>query len=391
MSVKRPKPDAFCAIFGHTYAEHELIRKRFKGQAPRVSCPCGNTRCSTQYLQKWGDIKAPHLSILSENGCGMTIEHASAQSCIMNVLNRKCALQIKQRCNSCNSLSERIVRLEDNEICRSEAFFMTGERRNFADLGIVKAGDATNTLPRLIIEILHTSKTKEENRPCDVEWYEIRADEINNAGDAMCGNQAHMRLNCTRKWQCSDCDNEIQMKPFTKGLCGVLSSMRCNQWYAKLCALCNESCVSKNGTNDLLCRLHVKYTSDVARSDCMDVDEYLQPARELATKRGNEWKMRMSNLNATTAMSFGKYKMMHMDEIFEQDEKYIMWVAGWKYKWFRNNQPVEYKDKQVCTPTQRTYARILLYGHCLVCFCNNYMYCEWRRRCPDCYSESLNT
>jgi hypothetical protein len=269
---------------------------------------------------------------------------------------------------------------------------MTGERRNFADLGIVKAGDATNVIPRLIIEIVHTSKTKEENRPCDVEWYEIRADEINIAGDSMCDNQAHMKVYCTRKWQCSECADEIRMKPFTKGLRGVLSSMQCNQSYTKLCALCNESCVSgKKESHSLLCRLHVKYTHDVARSDCMDVDEYLQPARELATKRWNEWKLKISNLNATTAMSFGKYKLMHMDDIFEQDEKYIMWVAGWKYKSFRNNRPVECEDKQICTQSQRTYARILLYGHCLVCFCKNYMHCEWRRRCPDCYFESMKT
>jgi hypothetical protein len=244
-----PRHDSDVAhIFGgRTWGEHNAIKRKQKG-APSRPCACLHEDCRDVWLECWGEKNVPHIRRCSEEkglssgSCGMTVDHANAQACVAGLLEMGKEIGIKRECITCGELCISGIKLSEGEECRPEAFFRN-ERRNFADLGIVPRGAERGARPTTIIEILHSSKTLEGNRPNDIPWFEIKAEDVNSQALLLATNPSHgFEFKCQREIECDYC---INIGPFVDWIRaqdkGTPHDMWNRQYYSK-CILCESFC-----------------------------------------------------------------------------------------------------------------------------------------------------
>jgi hypothetical protein len=231
---------------GRTWAQHNKLRGPSGKDVRTRPCMCINEECKEQWLECWGSVNAPHLrrvgDVKETAKCGMTPEHAGAQSIVAGLLGLGKELVFKRECITCGDVCVNKVRMSSEEECRPEAFFHT-ERRNFADLGILPKGAKRGTRPTKIIEILQSSATSEEHRPQDIPWFEIKAQDVNEHTALQPTDPLHeLEFKCQRKIECEQC---MKIGPFVDWIRaqdkGTPRDMWNRQYYSK-CIMCESLC-----------------------------------------------------------------------------------------------------------------------------------------------------
>ena len=220
--------------------------KRKQNGAPRRPCACLREDCKGTWLECWGEKNVPHIRRCPEQegvgSCGMTVDHANAQAGMAGLLEMGKELRVKRECVTCGRVCVQTISLSEGEECRQEAFFRN-ERKNFADLGILPKGAERGTRPTMIIEILHSSATLEENRPDDIPWFEIKAEDVNSQTELFAKDPLHMfKFDCQRKLVCEEC---VTIGPVVDWIRakdkGTPSDMWNEQYYSK-CVACDSLC-----------------------------------------------------------------------------------------------------------------------------------------------------
>ena len=119
--------------------------------------------------------------------------------------NNEISKRVIRCCPSCGInliIDKEIDNLEQNECIKIEYSFKYNGRILRADIAKLTDGKLTQ-----IYEIKHTHTTKEEERPADIEWYEIEAQDINEQINKMTKkDDREIVLNCLRQNQlCPSC------------------------------------------------------------------------------------------------------------------------------------------------------------------------------------------
>jgi len=202
--IARPDSDR-CPFITETYGEYKL--EKLKTKCREFVCPCGLPACPPRIL-KWGDINRAHLAHRSgantSGGCGMTFEHAEAQLALKHALATNGTVTISVKCGDCAGAFPRHVGLGPGDRAVTEYKYQSGSRRS-ADVAVVAANGET----RIVIEVLHSSRTDESSRPDDMEWYEVYAAEVNEQRE-----QPAISLTCVRRVErrCSKCKERRRRK-----------------------------------------------------------------------------------------------------------------------------------------------------------------------------------
>ena len=216
--------NARCHLTDLTYAEWCAQPTK-----PRYRCPCGDPKCETERVLRWGNTNVAHRCRLEPKlggtgyTCGMTEEHLRAQEGVSETLNTGGCLEISYTCTRCDTTTSEDVRLEVNEraVVEQKVEHLGGNR--WADVAVVST--SAGARPRIIIEVMHTSKTLETNRPSDIPWFELRATEIISVLEEH-EYVDELSLKCVRirACPCCECLDEI--------------ATTCNH-LGRLCALCD--------------------------------------------------------------------------------------------------------------------------------------------------------
>ena len=215
-----------------TWKQHQRLRNKL-GHSPHKPCPCQTDGCTDILLECWGHDRPPYFrkltssrtKVIGDGSCGMTVIHATAQAMIAAELNGRKKVNIKIKCKDCGCPSVQELRLDESEECRTEAYyrqyneFYLKDRRNFADLGVVKKGSRKGTQPRLVIEVYQTCRTAEQNRE-GVQWFEVSAKQVYAQTDAVHGG-AVLTLDCVKTLteSCDECKFEQRLTLFRAYLC----------------------------------------------------------------------------------------------------------------------------------------------------------------------------
>jgi hypothetical protein len=243
--MPRCDTDVAYVFGGRTWGEH-LVMKRKQNCAPRRPCACLRENCKGIWLECWGEKNVPHIRRCPEQeglgSCGMTIDHANAQAGMAGLLETGKQFTVQRECVRCGRVRVQTISLSEGEECRQEAFFRN-ERNNFADLGILPKGAKRGTRPTMIIEILHSSATLEENRPKDIPWFEIKAEDVNQQTELAAKDPLfEFSFHCQRKLVCDEC---VAIGPVIAWIRakdkGTPGDMWNKQYYSK-CVGCDRLC-----------------------------------------------------------------------------------------------------------------------------------------------------
>ena len=207
--MPRHDTDVAYIFGGRTWAEHNALRGLDGKDIRTRPCVCLTQGCKEKWLECWGPKNVPHLRRFSEQkgvgSCGMTVDHANAQAYVAGLLETGKDLRVGRECIKCGRVVVKAINLADDEECRPEAFFLN-ERKNFADLGILPKGAKRGTRPTTIIEILHSSATLEKNRPNDIPWFELKAEDVNRQAALFATDPLHeFEVKCQREIDCECC------------------------------------------------------------------------------------------------------------------------------------------------------------------------------------------
>jgi len=126
---------------------------------------------------------------------------------LQNFLNKGYKLIITKKCKfkyKCENIVKEI-KLEDGDSVKVEKSFYLN--------GVIKRGDLCildkNENIKIILEIFDTHRTDENDRPNDIEWYELDVNDIMEYYDDD-GDYDVIKLNCNRYYVCYPCENHRQ-------------------------------------------------------------------------------------------------------------------------------------------------------------------------------------
>ena len=237
---------------------------------------------------------------------GMSIEHLNAQMGLrLELLNGR-PIKIRIRCDTCktNTMME-CIQLEEDQDVKLE--WQVG--RFSYDVAVVPKNAPKHTEAIQILEVHHTSKTKEDNRPQNVPWYEVSSADVaqqmahidtlrsNNSEDATV-----MTLDCRRTLTktCKKCIFEQLLEPYRTYLKSVnhefqmtlkkhprtMQAISLNLQ----CVLCDE-CSSKIVHSLGLCEQHWKALVQCAEEGTDPPSVFFKEARGIIAKRSNHAKL----------------------------------------------------------------------------------------------------
>lgn len=197
--AKRPASDN-CDYTELTHAEWQSQKTK-----PWWPCHCHSTGCDTHYMLRWGDVYNAHLALVNASGSetgsgcgGMTVDHRTAQCNLHAFLREGSTIKVSHTCKCCQTTRlVSSVQLKSGQCARMEHKFQHNETTRWADIAIVE-GDRMS----YIIEVKHTSKTSDSNRPTDIEWVEVLATDViqqRKRGANV------MELSCNRIRECKVC------------------------------------------------------------------------------------------------------------------------------------------------------------------------------------------
>lgn len=284
------------------------------------------------------------------------------------------------------------------------------------------------------VEVWHTHATTgqklQDLNASEVAWCEVRASEVH---EAICRGDFCVR-DATKQWTCQECDDKAHDAARDDAFRNHLKSMsRLEKDAARARAdLTNAQLAHaalEEESKDRIEKIRTQYARTMAdtqraraaldeqfkeqlNEQAVAVREQCAHAREKRCARTLsaykemlsevvEWATGLQECAGETdwtdfttilssphmTLTFGKHAGEHLEAVYRDDAPYIVFIAGWRYRAFDGNKPVPHDTVDVrTTPEQRQYARDMLKGQCLVCFCE--LDEEWKNRCGQCYHET---
>lgn len=175
--------------------------------------------CNCNVVLHKGQIRRPYFAHKPNSGCNYYTPHSNedpvhkqAKWLIKHAIEQNTSICIQSSCsNNCGTTSEDQLALNSDESVFLEHRFEHNGAEKVADVACVRN---TDRKIQYIVEICHTHKTSDEDRP--EPWFELDATETINAfftyysGAAPSGSEQNeqatiIQLRCIRKWTCEDC------------------------------------------------------------------------------------------------------------------------------------------------------------------------------------------
>jgi hypothetical protein len=185
----------------------------------KYCCP----NCNNDVTFKNGLINASHFAHKKNNACGYydkiedryyfgeSTNHKLAKIFIKSIIDARMPFTINKKCFTCKEEKE-IINFNkfDNADCKIEYGFQFNSRKYIADVGILNNNELV-----FIIEICHTHKTNEIDRPTGM-WAEIYSVDITSSMLLL----PKIKLNCVRPYECVKCEiNRVkQIKEYNEFL-----------------------------------------------------------------------------------------------------------------------------------------------------------------------------
>lgn len=182
-------------------------------------------KCDAECIVCDGDIKEKYIRHKAKGDCnyfdtGLKISqknnydpkirdlfHNASIVYLQNCLNKGNKIIITKKCNlkyKCLNIVK-TIKLEDGDSVKIEKSFYVNGMIKRGDLCILdKDGNI-----KIILEIYDTHRTNEDDRPNNIEWYELDVNDIMKYYDDD-ENYDKINLNCRRYYVCNPCENHRQ-------------------------------------------------------------------------------------------------------------------------------------------------------------------------------------
>jgi competence CoiA-like predicted nuclease len=172
----------------------------------KYKCP----ECERLVIFRKGKIKQPHFAhYRSENPCSYYDRpnedqiHKDGKSLMRTLLTNKNNICFYRNCSSCRKQLQHYITLEhytNSEAIEEYKFDHNNSNRRKADVALLKNGSMI-----FIVEIYHTNRTKEENRP--EPWVEIDADKLITKinSNEIVNDNGYIHIECIRHYTCDSC------------------------------------------------------------------------------------------------------------------------------------------------------------------------------------------
>jgi len=197
-------------------------------KAKNYSCPC----CKSVVTLKKGKIRKHHFAHKNENkvgGCnyydgnagggsggsggggGVETElHKEGKQVIKTLIDNKKPMIFYRKCNQCEKKKVFCINKEnynDNTRAIKEHRFNYNNSNKSADVAMLEGNEI-----KFIFEIWYNGKTKEENRPTDIDWFELKARDLIVKVN-LTEKTEQYEFDCLRKnMKCSDCDMKNKIR-----------------------------------------------------------------------------------------------------------------------------------------------------------------------------------
>jgi hypothetical protein len=152
---------------------------RFANKANSYKCP----ECSRDVILKKGKIRSPHFAHnKSDSPCNFYKSpnesqiHKEAKIVMKSLLDNKSEMMFFRDCNQCKDTIESTISKTNytaDTTAVLEYRFKHNNSNKSADVAMIEGDKLIN-----IFEICHTHKTDESNRPNNIDWYEINANDL---------------------------------------------------------------------------------------------------------------------------------------------------------------------------------------------------------------------
>jgi len=180
---------------------------RFANKENNYKCP----ECSRDVILKKGEIRNPHFAHnKSDCPCNFYTSpnesqiHKEGKLVMKSLLDNKSDIFFFRDCNQCKDTIESTIsktNYNDNIKAVLEHRFKHNNSNKSADVAMLEGDKLIN-----IFEICHTHKTDECNRPDDIEWYEINANDLIISVNSKKEHDSIV-IHCMRNMKCLKCIN----------------------------------------------------------------------------------------------------------------------------------------------------------------------------------------
>lgn len=185
----------------------------------KYKCP----ECGRRVIFRKGKIKQPHYAhYQSENPCSYYDRpnedqiHKDGKSLMRTLLTNKNNICFYRSCSSCRKQLQHHITIDhytNSEAIEEFTFDHNNSNRRKADVALLQNGIMT-----FIVEIYHTNRTKEENRP--EPWVEIDANKLIKKinSNEIENHNGYIHIECIRDYTCDSCieiinrDNERKLQ-----------------------------------------------------------------------------------------------------------------------------------------------------------------------------------
>ncbi len=194
----------------------QLENPRYASKANNYSCP----RCESDVKLRQGEVYVHHFAHKNENkvgGCkyykkgGATEseKHKLGKQIFKTLIDNKKPMIFFRKCDQCEKNKVFCINKEnynDNTRAIMEHRFNYNNSNKSADVAMLEGDNI-----KFIFEVHYKNKTKEENRPNDIVWFEVEAEDLIVIVHQTEQTEQY-EFNCMRNMKCSDCDMKNKIR-----------------------------------------------------------------------------------------------------------------------------------------------------------------------------------
>jgi len=186
-------------------------------KAKNYLCP----RCESVVTLRQGEVNVHHFAHKNENkvggcnyykkgGASETEQHKEGKQIFKTLIDNKKPMIFFRKCNQCEKNKVFFINKEnynDNTRAIIEHRFIYKNSNKSADVAMLEGDNI-----KFIFEVLYENKTKEENRPDDIDWFEVKAVDLIYIVHQTEQTEQY-EFNCLRNnMKCSDCDMKNKIR-----------------------------------------------------------------------------------------------------------------------------------------------------------------------------------
>lgn len=175
---------------------------------------------------------------------------------------------------------------------------MPDESRRKGDVGIVRHVKYLDTMssetasPHCVIEVLHTSRTREESRPSTLQWFEVRSSDVLDKLQTYTESNT-IELRCERKSHvCSRCIRKAMRKVNLVYLFVLLRRhhARLLEWHEQARAYANAARSLVNVYNCGVLRVQIKQCRECVNAWRQNTEHIIQTLLDIRSNKRTDWK-----------------------------------------------------------------------------------------------------